>query len=76
MKFTILLMLIPAVASSTPKKDGGVVPKCDRSCVVDYCEARCSGPHRDRLQGLSDCKRACEAYVLNEGKCFPCKEPK
>lgn len=46
---------------------------CDPACVVRYCESRCVGPHRDRLQGKADCKRACFKYVTENG-CWPCRE--
>lgn len=46
---------------------------CDPACVVRYCESRCIGPHRDRLTGLTDCKRACVRVVI-ENACWPCKE--
>jgi hypothetical protein len=48
---------------------------CDPVCVVRYCESRCSGPHRDRLQGGADCKRECVRVVTERG-CWPCKKGK
>ena len=48
---------------------------CDPVCVVRYCESRCGGPHRDRLQGEADCKREC-VRVVTEGGCWPCKDEK
>ena len=46
---------------------------CDQVCVVRYCADRCVGPHRDRLMGLVECRRACERTVA-EHDCWPCKE--
>ena len=62
----LLLILLSGPPSHKPLS-------CDPVCVVRYCEDRCVGPHRDRLQGLSDCKRSCVEYVTNNG-CWPCKK--
>lgn len=47
--------------------------QCDPACVVRYCTDRCIGPHRERLMGLVECRRACERAVAENG-CWPCKE--
>lgn len=61
-----------ALADEPPKPKA---PACDHACVLDYCEARCTGPHRNRLTGRVDCRRACVEYVTANG-CWPCKGEK
>lgn len=72
------LLLLTLIAGAANAQDAGPPQHepltCNPLCVRNYCEARCSGPHRERLQGRADCRRNCEAYVTNDGACFPCKE--
>lgn len=70
-----IIAAVVLIAVRASQADDHAPLTCDPVCVLRYCESRCSGPHRNRLEGEADCKREC-VRVVTENGCWPCKDEK